>query len=163
MTAPIVLRNVIESDLTTFFEHQRDPEAVRMAAFPSRDRDAFMAHWARILRDPSVVARAILLEGRVAGNVVCYEQSGHRLVGYWIGRGDWGRGVATAALATLVREVAHRPLFAYVVTHNAASIRVLEKCGFRPCRAERGRPAPPLSHGSHVREILYELPAPRDG
>jgi len=26
-----------------FFEHQLDAEATRMAAFPSRDRDAFMA------------------------------------------------------------------------------------------------------------------------
>src|SRR5207244_9942675 len=32
-----------------FFEHQLDAEATRMAAFPSRDRDAFMAHWARIM------------------------------------------------------------------------------------------------------------------
>jgi len=45
----IRLRDVTAGDLPAFFEHQRDPEANRMAAFPARDRDAFMAHWAKIL------------------------------------------------------------------------------------------------------------------
>jgi RimJ/RimL family protein N-acetyltransferase len=163
LTTRIALRDVIEGDLAALFEHQADPEATRMAAFPARGWDAFMAHWAAILRDPTVVAKAILVDGRLAGNVVCFVQSGRRLVGYWIGRSDWGRGVATAALAALLREVGERPLFAYVVTHNAASIRVLEKCGFRPCRAEGERPVPPLDHGDGVREVLYELSAPRRG
>ena len=30
----VVLRELVDSDLPIFFEHQRDPEAVRMAAFP---------------------------------------------------------------------------------------------------------------------------------
>jgi hypothetical protein len=41
----MILRNVTDEDLPIFFEHQRDPEALRMAAFPSRERDAFMIHW----------------------------------------------------------------------------------------------------------------------
>src|SRR5438874_7426039 len=45
----VTLREVTKEDLPTFFEHQLDAEATRMAAFPSRDRDAFMAHWARIM------------------------------------------------------------------------------------------------------------------
>ena len=32
-----MLRNVAESDLPIFFEHQRDPDATAMAAFPSRE------------------------------------------------------------------------------------------------------------------------------
>ena len=35
-----VLREVVDSDLDAFFEHQREPEANRMAAFPARDREA---------------------------------------------------------------------------------------------------------------------------
>ena len=42
----VSLRPVTQEDLPLFFEHQMDAEATRMAAFPSRDRDAFMAHWA---------------------------------------------------------------------------------------------------------------------
>jgi len=45
----VTLREVTQEDLPIFFAHQLDAEATRMAAFPSRDRDAFMAHWARIM------------------------------------------------------------------------------------------------------------------
>ena len=48
----VILRDVIDSDLPTFFEHQRDPEAVRMAAFRSRDHEAFMTHWAKLRSKP---------------------------------------------------------------------------------------------------------------
>lgn len=48
-TGSVQLREVLVADLPVFFEHQRDPEANRMAAFAARDRDAFMAHWSKIL------------------------------------------------------------------------------------------------------------------
>jgi RimJ/RimL family protein N-acetyltransferase len=101
-----------------------------MAAFEARDRNAFMAHWAGILNDGSVTTRTAIVEGKVAGNVVSWDQDGRREVGYWIGREFWGRGIATSALSAFLGEVATRPLYAYVATHNVASIRVLQKCGF---------------------------------
>ncbi len=125
-----VLREVIDSDVPIFFEHQRDPEATSMAAFPARDRAAFDAHWQKILADDQLTAKTVLFEDRVAGNVVSWEQDGKRLVGYWIGREFWGKGLATRALAELIAQLPQRPLHAYVVTTNAGSIRVLEKCGF---------------------------------
>src|SRR5690349_22562490 len=51
------------------FEHQMDPDAGRMAAFPPRDREAFMAHWAKILANETVIARTVLAGGRVAGHI----------------------------------------------------------------------------------------------
>ena len=36
MTHEIRLREVTEADLPILFEHQREPEANRMAAFPAR-------------------------------------------------------------------------------------------------------------------------------
>ena len=125
-----VLRDVIDSDVPIFFEHQRDPEATSMAAFPARDRAAFDAHWQKILADDQLTAKTVLFEDRVAGNVVSFDQDGKRLVGYWIGREFWGQGLATRALAELLAELPQRPLHAYVATTNAGSIRVLEKCGF---------------------------------
>jgi RimJ/RimL family protein N-acetyltransferase len=112
------------------FEHQADPEAAAMAAFPSRDREAFMAHWAKILADPSVVARTVVVGDVVAGNMGCWEQDGMPFVGYWIGREHWGRGVATRALKAFVWELGRKPLFAHVVESNVGSRRVLEKNGF---------------------------------
>jgi RimJ/RimL family protein N-acetyltransferase len=137
-TGEVRLRGVTEDDLPVFFEHQRDPEANRMAAFPPRDRDAFMAHWTTILRDASVVLRTVLLDGEVAGNVVVFDYEGRREVGYWIGRAFWGKGVATSALRAFLAEVTERPIFAGVAEANVASIRVLEKCGFTISEAQAG-------------------------
>jgi RimJ/RimL family protein N-acetyltransferase len=127
----IVIRSVSEDDLPVFFEHQLDPEANRMAGFVPRDRDAFMEHWGKIRQEDSNITRTVLVDDVVAGNVGSWlDDANRRLVGYWIGREFWGRGVATAALAAFVAEVTERPLFAFVATHNVASRRVLEKCGF---------------------------------
>jgi RimJ/RimL family protein N-acetyltransferase len=132
------LRSVTEDDLPAFFDHQRDPEANEMAAFPPRDRDAFMAHWTTILREAAAVVRTVLLDGQVAGNVVAFDFEGRREVGYWIGRAFWGRGVATRALQVFLEEVSERPLYAGVAEGNVASIRVLEKCGFTISEAQAG-------------------------
>jgi RimJ/RimL family protein N-acetyltransferase len=131
MTGELFLRDVTAGDLAVFFEHQLDDEATRMAAFPARDRDTFMAHWERILADDTCTTHTIDLDGHVAGNIGSWlDDDGQRLVGYWIGREFWGKGVATRALAELLRVVRERPLYAHVAEHNAASIRVLDKCGF---------------------------------
>jgi RimJ/RimL family protein N-acetyltransferase len=125
-----VLRDVVEADLPIFFEHQRDAEATRMADFPARDRETFTAHWQRVLADEAATKKTIVFEGHVAGNVVSWDQDGRRLVGYWVGKEFWGKGLATKALAELLEELTMRPLHAYVVATNIGSIRVLEKCGF---------------------------------
>ena len=55
-------------------------------------------------------------------------------IGYWLGEEFWGRGIATEVLAA-VTEYAFQTLgmirvYAEVFEWNAASMRVLEKCGF---------------------------------
>jgi len=127
----ILLRDVSASDLPIFFEQQLDPIANQMAAFPARDRDAFMAHWAKIMADEANILKTILYGDQVAGNLVSWEHDGEREVGYWLGREFWGKGIATRALSLFLQQVKSRPLYAYVVRHNLASIRVLEKCGFK--------------------------------
>jgi len=130
MTDQIQLRDVVETDLPIFFEQQLDPEATQMAAFPSRDRERFMAHWTKIRADESVLIKTILFDGEVAGNLVCFEQLGDREVGYWLGKEYWGKGIATQALAEFLQLIETRPLYAHVAKHNVGSRRVLEKCGF---------------------------------
>jgi RimJ/RimL family protein N-acetyltransferase len=126
----IYLRDVLASDLPIFFKQQRDPIANEMAGFPARDRDAFMAHWAKNLPNASNIHKTILYGDQVAGNIVSWEHAGEREVGYWLGREFWGKGIATRALSLFLEQVTSRPLYAHVVKHNLASIRVLEKCGF---------------------------------
>lgn len=125
-----------------------------MALFPARDREAFDAHWRRVLADDSVTKKTIVHEGKVAGNIGCWEQDGRRLVGYWIGKEFWGKGLATRALSELVAEVEARPLHAWVATTNVGSIRVLEKCGFV---AKESRSELDKRLGREVEELLFEL------
>ena len=75
MRAEVSLRDVQESDLPVFFEQQLDPEASRMAAFPSRGRDAFMAHWAKMMADETTTLKTVIFHGEAAGNIVSWEQS----------------------------------------------------------------------------------------
>ncbi|MEK6273929.1 MAG: GNAT family N-acetyltransferase [Actinomycetota bacterium] len=125
-----VIRDVAESDIPVFFEHQRDPEAMDMAKMPARDEEAFRAHWQKILADDAATTKTIVFGDEVAGNLLIFDRGGKRLVGYWIGREFWGKGLATMALAELLVEETTRPLHAYVATSNVGSMRVLEKCGF---------------------------------
>ncbi len=123
-----------------------------MAAFPARDRAAFDAQWAKnILGNPAAINRTILVDGRVAGNIGSWPQEGGRLVGYWIGREFWGKGVATRALAAFLRLVTERPLRAHVAKHNIGSIRVLEKCGFSFEREES------VDDAHDVAEVVFIL------
>jgi RimJ/RimL family protein N-acetyltransferase len=92
-----------------------------------------MDHWkSNVLADPTVTARTVLADGEVAGNVVSFGWDGKREVGYWIGRGHWGKGIATQALGAFLQVETARPLYAAVAKHNLGSIRILEKCGFTP-------------------------------
>lgn len=137
----VLLRDVIEGDLPVFFEQQLDPDANRMATFTTEDpadRDAFDARWARILGDETIKKKTVLFDGRVAGSVLSFEQSGKQEVTYWIGKEYWGKGLATAALSKLLDHVPVRPLYARAAKDNAASIRVLEKCGFAICGEDKG-------------------------
>jgi len=155
-SSDVLLRDVTESDLPILFEQQLDPEANQMAAFAARDWEAFMAHWTRLLSDAALIKKTILSEGQVAGNIGKWEQSGQSLIGYWIGKQYWGKGIATKALAAFLDLVKERPLYAHVAKHNIASIRVLEKCGFTICGEEKRDSS---TGGEEVEEVVLALRA----
>lgn len=133
----IQLRNVSADDIPTLFRNEIDSDANRMAAVVPRDMEAFHAHWLKILSDPNVIAKAILVDGRLAGDIGCFKADDREMIGYRIAREYWGQGVATRALELLLQLITRRPLYARVATHNKASIRVLEKCGFTIVSYER--------------------------
>lgn len=153
------LRDITDADVPTLFEQQRDPVANQVAAFGALnpdDRDAFVAKWAKILGDDSSIKKAIVVDGQVVGNVLCFiaPWSGKLEVSYWIGRDHWGKGIATKALAELLKLVTTRPLHARATKDNVGSIRVLTKCGFTIIGEERG-----FSHirGEEIDEVLFVL------
>lgn len=163
MTNHLILREVVESDLPIFFEQQLDPDANFMAAFTAADpteRDAFMAHWARILADERIIKMTIVVDGQVAGSVSSFEQFGKPSVSYWLGRSFWGRGIATGALSALLRLVPTRPLYARVAKDNLASLRVLQKCGYAICGEDRGYAN---ARGTEVEEFILRLDTHPEG
>jgi RimJ/RimL family protein N-acetyltransferase len=155
MADSVQLRDVRGSDLPIFFEQQLEPVANRMAAFPARDTVAFLMHWkTTVLPDETSIKKTIVVGETVVGYVVSWQQSGRRLVGYWIGKDHWGKGIATQALTRFLDALTTRPLYAYVAKHNVASLRVLEKCGFTP--VEQGRVFSEV-HGQEVDDVLLAL------
>lgn len=153
----VALRDVVPSDLPVFFAHQRDPEAIRMAAFRPRDQEAFEVHWAKIMADATLIAQTVVVGGEVAGYIGSFGPADAREVGYWIGREFWGRGVATAALSAFLQQVRTRPLYAHVAKANIGSLRVLERCGFAVDGEDR---APAATGGEDVDEIVLRLDWP---
>ncbi len=135
---PVTLRAVRDEDLPILYEQQADPVAWKLADWPPRDRDAFMAHWADKRANPEVWARIIEVDGAVVGNVQSFERDGLREIGYWLGREYWGRGYASAALSQFLPIVPLRPLFAQLAKSNVGSRRVLEKSGFVVIRDQDG-------------------------
>ncbi|WP_220376368.1 GNAT family N-acetyltransferase [Cohnella lupini] len=158
MSSNVILRDVSEDDLPIYFEQQLDKTANYMAAFTAKDpsdKVVFKAHWEKILNDERIIKKTIILNGEVAGQISSFEQFGEPEVSYWIGREFWGKGVATRALSQFLNVVNIRPLYARAAKDNIASIRVLEKCGFRICGEDKGFSN---ARSEEVEEFILKLP-----
>ena len=75
------------------------------------------------------------------------------MVGYWLGRDFWGRGIATRALRQYLLVDRHRPLHALVSPDNTASLRILKGCGFVPVR-DQARQDAEVGTGLPVLELV---------
>jgi RimJ/RimL family protein N-acetyltransferase len=153
--ADVKLRDVVDSDFTAFFALQRDEEAARMAGFGTRDPDAgeLAARWSRV-RAEGTTQKAILVGEEVVGFAATFLLEGRPQVTYWVARSHWGRGIATEALSQLLQHVRTRPLYASAAWDNAASLRVLEKCGFVVRGSARAFAS---ARGEDIEEVFLEL------
>ena len=102
----------------------------------------------------------IEVEGRCVGAVGTKPKDGEQrrtsMIGYWLAESYWGRGIATAALSTMVDYAFARfpldRLEANVFEWNPASCRVLEKAGFvREARLRKSV----LKDGQLIDSFLY--------
>ncbi|WP_447729639.1 GNAT family N-acetyltransferase [Pseudoxanthomonas suwonensis] len=140
--AGFVVRPWRIDDLDALLEHADDAQVVRGLSdrFPHpytrADGEAFLS--GRVV-DLST-AWAIELEGRACGGIGLLLQQGERAhaarLGYWLGRRHWGRGhmsrIVGVFLDRAVPAYGLQRVEAFVLDHNRASARVLEKNGFRP-------------------------------
>ena len=154
----LFLRDVVDDDLPLFFDFQLDPDANHMAAFTAKDptdREAFTAHWNKIMVEPTNIIRTIVCDGQVVGSVSSYVDSGKPEVTYWIGRAHWGKGIATRALTDFLAQAnTTRPIYARVAKDNLGSRRVLEKCGFQVIGEMKGFAN---ARGEEIEELVLEL------
>lgn len=154
----VTLREFVDADLDALFEWEREPAAVRMAAFtradPS-DRAAFDAHHRRVRSDPANTLLAVDAGHVLVGTVSSFTIEGDREVSYWIDPARWGEGLASAALGEFLRMETTRPLFGRVAEHNVGSARVLTRAGFEQIGSGTAFAA---GIGREVVEHIYRLP-----
>src|SRR5215210_3778759 len=77
MKGRVQLRDVEAGDLPLFFAHQRDPIAVALVAFRSRDRAAFDQHWEKLLADHSCLKKTIVVVSAVSADSSAHQVAGN--------------------------------------------------------------------------------------
>jgi RimJ/RimL family protein N-acetyltransferase len=151
----VQLRDVDDADMPAFFALHRDEEAAKMAGFGTKDRDAaqLAARWRQALV-PGTTQKTVLVCGEVVGLAATFFLEDKLQVTYWIARSHWGQGIATEALSQLLKLVTTRPLYASAAWDNAASLRVLQKCGFVIRGSARAFAS---ARGEEIEEVFLDL------
>lgn len=137
----IALRKWAPEDLQDLVRLADNPAIARwlMDRFPNPYTEADGIDFLRIaMRDYTPTIMAITCDGALCGSIGLHRQEDvfckNMELGYWIGEEFWNRGIASKAISLIVRNgFAHfdiARIFARPFGRNAASIRVLEKCGF---------------------------------
>lgn len=93
-----------------------------------------------LLPDAKSYGRIISVDGKYIGDVWCYcidlEETPNAMISYCIFDVDyWGKGVMTRALELFIDEIVckfgFKTLGAFTCMENSASVKVLERCGFK--------------------------------
>ena len=153
----IILRQTEIDDLEFFFKFQLDKEANHLAAFTSKDptdKSAYLIKYIKLLSDPTVNMRTILLNNSIVGSISKFEMEGDAEITYWIDRYFWGKGVATTALKNFLTIENARPIFGRVAFDNYGSQKVLEKCGFVKIGKNKGFAN---ARQAEIEEFIYRL------
>ena len=131
---------------------------------PYTQADALLFLDMALGKDPETLF-ALEVDGEAAGSIGFTVQPDVERVsaelGYWLGRGHWGRGITTAAVREVTRHAVERHrltrVFATPYAHNQASCRVLEKAGYQQETLLR-RSA--IKEGRVIDKWLYAYVAP---
>ena len=98
-----------------------------------------------------------MVDEEIVGSVGGFLVEGDTEVTYWIRRDLWGRGIASAALAELLREVTVRPIFGRAAADNAGSAQVLLRNGFTRVGEETSYAE---ARAAEITEYIYRLDDP---
>jgi len=137
------LRPFRKSDLPSMVKHINDKLiAARTDApipYPYTMKDA--EQWYRKVRNRArrkgSLAKefAIEIDGEAAGCIAIFPKGHIAGIGYWLGRAHWNKGIMTEAVKEIVKygfnELGLRRIQASTFPQSKASMRVLEKAGFK--------------------------------
>lgn len=141
-TARLVLRRAEWDDLEAVHRLFSDPRAMRYWSRPEHETREETRHWLKFLVEPAADSLDFLIEkdGEVIGKAGAWQLPE---VGFLLHPDHWGRGFAFEAMTAVIAHVeaavpALPRLTAEVDPRNAASLRLLDRLGFREThRAER--------------------------
>jgi RimJ/RimL family protein N-acetyltransferase len=137
-TARLVLRPLAAADTDALLPLFTDWDVIRWLSAPPwpyarSDMDMFFGMLIGRGDEAHEKFRVITLDGAAIG-AVSIDGTKRRLLGYWLGKPFWGRGIMTEAALGLVRDyfatAARRPLTSGAFDGNAASLKVQENLGF---------------------------------
>lgn len=163
-TPRLVLVRPQATDAQAVFAYASDPDVVSFMAWPRHrtveDTIGYLAwsdqHWERHAAGPYLIQTRE--DGRVIGSTgFTFDDDGGAMTGYVLERSAWGRGFATEALGAVVsiaQSIGLAGLYAFCHPDHAASIRVLDKCGFLRDESAVTLMVFPNLAGSRERDVL---------
>ena len=136
----MILREFKENDIPSIVRHASNSNISKYLTskfpYPYQTEDAIW--W---VNSGSKIGnhKAIDIDGECVGGIGFINGEGEHIytaqIGYWLGESHWGKGIATKALSIMTEKALTRNniarLEASVFSPNKASMRVLEKCGYR--------------------------------
>jgi [ribosomal protein S5]-alanine N-acetyltransferase len=141
-TAHFTLRPYRKSDLESMVKHINDKEIAGNTLtipypYTMKDAEDWYGRFRKMMRKKgrNRIASAIVINGEVVGTVGITTHEHKAEIGYWLGRAFWGQGIMTEVVKEITKygfnELGLRRMYALVFPHNKASMRVLEKAGYK--------------------------------
>lgn len=154
-----LIRPFVPEDVSALARHAANPNVLHTLSddFPYPYTEEVAAKWVASAINASPRTHfAIEVKGEAAGAIGYRIMPGRHTaeIGYWLGEDFWEQGIATAAVCLMLDHIfAQYPVpsvTANVFEFNHASIRVLQKAGFRLIGWQTA-----TKGGRNVQQIIY--------
>ena len=154
--------NRTEETVRIYFEASRDPAIKDVLPQKAQSvEEAIDDYRKALLPGATSYGRTILADGEYIGDIWCYcidpNDEPNAMLSYCVfEKSLWNRGIATAAVGLFLKEIFEKfslsSVGAFTYSNNTASVRVLEKNGFRLIEefTEDGRESKYFQYDGHL-------------
>ncbi|WIV11523.1 GNAT family N-acetyltransferase [Proteiniborus sp. MB09-C3] len=136
----IMLKTRTKDHVVTFWEKTQDDEIKRLFPFSIESlKEALILFKESLREDALSYGKVIYFEDKYIGDIWCYgiDESNEKMAMLSVvifEKGLWGRGIATEATKTFIKEVFNKfdieKIGAFTYSNNHSSIGLLKKVGF---------------------------------